>query len=167
MIAFKQGPQKYQFLLKTKRILKQKNVKNYQNYFNLKEITLLLKMANCESDSDDKKSSYQELEKTMFDIMREMELISTKDDYDPNNYQDGSDEEEEYQSCIKVRGRPILPPLMTPGKDFDPFTYNIKIMRCIPRGDIKNIRGPQGPLDLSNLVFRSQTQTPFCIEFFC
>ncbi len=72
-------------------------------------------MANCESNPDEKNSSYQELEKTMFEIMREMELLSTKDDYNPNNYQDDSNDEEEYQSCIKIRGRPILPPLMTPG----------------------------------------------------
>ncbi len=72
-------------------------------------------MANCESNPDEKNSSYQELEKTMLEIMREMELLSTKDDYNPNNYQDDSNDEEEYQSCIKIRGRPILPPLMTPG----------------------------------------------------
>ena len=88
-------------------------------------------MADCGKNPDEKNSSYQELEKTMFEIMREMELLSTKDDYDPNNYQDDSDDsddnddDEEYQSCIKIRGRPILPPLMTPGNIFMIHVENI------------------------------------------
>ena len=58
----------------------------------------------------------EELEKSLREILREIEQLSVvKDEQDLDEDEDGSLEEEGYQSCIRVRGRPILPPLMTPG----------------------------------------------------
>ena len=72
-----------------------------------------IKMANCETPSSSASNSFAEFEKTMSEIMREIETLSTT----PLNCDSDSKEsaETEYQSCIRIHGRPILPPLMTPG----------------------------------------------------
>ena len=59
-----------------------------------------------------KSNSMEELEKSLREILREIEELSVIKDDD----EDDSHDEQDYQSCIRVRGRPILPPLMTPGK---------------------------------------------------
>jgi hypothetical protein len=71
-------------------------------------------MAGSEALECSVRDSFSEFQKTMFEIMREIEALSTA----PLSCDSDTTEDNlltEYQSCIKIRGRPILPPLMTPG----------------------------------------------------
>ena len=72
-----------------------------------------IKMASCDTPNSSASNSFAEFEKTMSEIMREIETLSTA----PLNCDSDSEKsaETEYQSCIRIHGRPMLPPLMTPG----------------------------------------------------
>ena len=66
-------------------------------------------MSGLEGFEDDREPGdpYERLEQTLNKILAEIQKLTSK-----MEEQEG---EEEFQSCFKIRGRPILPPVMTPG----------------------------------------------------
>lgn len=60
-------------------------------------------------DDDVNLDRFAKLEKTLNQILMEIQKLSRDDHHDQVQDVD------EFESCIRIRGRPILPPVMTPG----------------------------------------------------
>ena len=70
-------------------------------------------MSGLEGFEDDRDPGdpFERLEQTLNKILAEIQKLTSK-----MEEQEGEEvDKEEFQSCFKIRGRPILPPVMTPG----------------------------------------------------